>query len=293
MQHDAIEAQVESEMPRSGTKKQRQPAKNVTKNTSEARNLASDLENSTSRTEIPIRKIFVRRDNPSNTTPLLEIYRGGKGGEVALKLYIALLWKAVAEPFEIKNVSGSGWAALLGLYDSSSTPEEKNAARERINKALRKLKKLRLIELVQQKGTTPIIRILTEDMSGDAYIPPSQDAFKRKIKRVKSKRTEDFYFKVPTNLWTSGKIHELSGAALVMYLIIAAEFGASSNVWFSTESFPERYGISSSTRARGTRELEAEGLLRVGRQRIDRAGRSLSMEVVRSRKTYRLRGWEP
>lgn len=292
MHTNAIEAQAESSLPQNAAPYAQKNVSGITEKTfEESKILAHRLQKSTSRTEIPLRKIFVRRDNLTSATPLMMVYRGGKGGEIALKLYIALLWKAVSSPYEIKNVSSTGWAGLLGLYTSRSTPQEKIAARERISKALKKLEKLKLIEIYRHKGTTPTIKILAEDMSGNPYNPPSNDAYIRKNKKIKSRKTEDFYLKIPTALWTSGDFQALSGAALVMYLIIAAEFGYTKKVWFSTSSFPERYGISASTRAKGTKELEGRGILGVSREVIDRSGQEISMEVVRSRKVYSL--WKP
>ena len=60
-------------------------------------------------------------------------------------------------------------------------------------------------------------------------------------------------------------------------------------VWWSTTRFPRRYGVSSATRARGTRELQEAGLLEVERKLMPPTqGKSFSVDRVRS--IYRVTG---
>lgn len=62
------------------------------------------------------------------------------------------------------------------------------------------------------------------------------------------------------------------------------------DVWFTTENFPIRYGISPATRSRGTRELEDARLLSTRRMPVGPKGQKLTFTTEKVRKVYVLRG---
>ena len=46
----------------------------------------------------PVRRLFVERALPDSPPPLATLLRGGRGGEVRLKLYLSILWFAGGPP---------------------------------------------------------------------------------------------------------------------------------------------------------------------------------------------------
>jgi hypothetical protein len=127
-----------------------------------------------------------------------------------------------------------------------------------------------------RRGDPSVITLLREDGSGEAYsVPRGED--------------RDFYFQLPAELWTTCKLQQLSAAGLAMLMAVLSWRKPGDPVWWSTETFPSQYGLSSATRARGTRELVEAGLLVVERKLVPpSAGRSFSVDRVRS--IYRVAG---
>lgn len=236
------------------------------------------------RVDIPIRKSFVRIDQPGQEPPLARIVsRGGRGGALAAKLYIALIWRCSAAPYNTE-IAARKWAALLGLED----PNVKGA--RRIANALSLLADLNLVSLTQRRGQPSIIELLDESGEGSPYELPST-AFQ------KSKDERDRYFKVPVKLWTGGAhIQRMSSPALTMLLILLCEGSGDAKkgeregtkVWWSTERFPDQYSISPAMRSRGTKELIELGLLYVSRQLVATPGSQKSFARERVRNIYRL-----
>lgn len=250
--------------------------------------LAKLTEKTSGRRSIPLRKGFVRSSEGGGEPPLHKLYSGGRSGTVAVKLYLALVWKAVAEPYDVSGVPASTWAALLDLDDPMGK------GRKRIYTALSKLVELKLIKVKTRPGYPPQVFLLSELGDGSAYVPPS-DAVFADSRRGRSAQPENLYFKVPSRLWTTGKIQKMSGPALVMYLVLAAEQGYKKEVWFSSGSFGERYFFGPKLRAQGTRELRDPAvdleILKTRRVPVSQWGEEdFSFEVRRSRKMYKLVG---
>lgn len=247
--------------------------------------LAQLLEKSSKRTNIPVRKAFVRRlEQEENEPPLHKIYVGGQNGSVAVKLYLAILWKAVAEPYDVSDVPASTWAALLGLDDPMGK------GRKKIYTALEKLSAAHLIRKEQRAGYPPKIFLLSDSGNEQGYIPPTSAAF-TDTRGGGRAQDSNLYFKVPSALWTTGKIQSMSGPALVMYLILAAEEAYKREVWFSSNSFPQRYSFGAKLRAQGTKELREphRDLLQTRRVPLsDFGAEDFSFEIRRSRKLYKL-----
>nr|WP_176705006.1 hypothetical protein [Arthrobacter sp.]AXV46713.1 hypothetical protein pA8H1_p22 [Arthrobacter sp.] len=257
--------------------------------------LAGSLDRSLgARKAVPIRNSFVRNDSPSEDAPLKRLVTGGggRGAAVPVMLYVALIWKCAKKPFDVK-LPARQWAELLGLPD----PFGKGA--RRIANALHTLAGLRLIKLDKVHGDASRVTLLDESGDGSEYGLPSTAYSQGGLKR-------DLYFKVSTKLWTSGQFQQLSAPALTMLLILLQEGGykpsesafsktlnlgpEGNDVWFTTENFPLRYGISPSMRSRGTKDLETAGLLRTKRRPVGPPGGRVSFTTEKVRKVYVLKG---
>lgn len=245
------------------------------------------------RKAVPIRNSFVRNDDPAEDAPLKKLVTGGggRGAAVPVMLYVALIWKCAKKPFSV-TLSARQWAGLLGLPDASG-----KGAR-RIANALQTLKGLNLIKLDKAHGQVSTITLLDESGDGSEYGLPSTAYSKGGLKR-------DLYFKVSSKLWTSGKFQQLSAPGLAMLLILQEEGGhkpsknplkvlsavpQGSEVWFTTENFPTRYGISASMRSRGTAELIEACLLETTRRPVGPPGTLVSFTTEKLRKVYTLQG---
>ena len=242
------------------------------------------LDSSGRRVDTPVRKSFVRSEVPAVRPPLAQLYSGGRGGAVPIKLYLALLWRCSAPPFTTE-APARAWAQLLDLDD----PEGRGA--RRINAALAKLAAARLITVSPRPGIGNEIGLLDESGDGTPYGLPSTGYIRAATaKAPAAARDRHRYFKVPSRLWLEGHIQELSGPGLVMLLILLAEEGdRGKEVWFSTGAFGERYGISHKPRTEGTRELVDRRLLRVKREKLAVRSRSTPFSAERIRNVYTLR----
>jgi hypothetical protein len=254
--------------------------------TSEAALAAADHIQATSRrrtTSTPVRKWFVRSFD-GEKPPLAKVYSGGKSGTVAVKLYLALLWRSSSPPYTTDRAA-RGWATLLDLDDPDGLGSR------RVRAALRSLSKANLVELETRPGLPPLVTVLDEGGEGVEYELPSTMFVKtsRGAESAEALRNPNLYFKIPSRLWTQGLMQALSGPGLIMLLILLAEQADSKAVWFSTEEFPARYYISPSTRTKGTKELQQYGLLNTVSQPLPRPGGSV-FDPRRRRYLYRLSG---
>lgn len=245
----------------------------------EARRLASLLVTER-RQDIPIRASFVRDvDNQSGAapdTPLRKLVRWGGSDGLLLKLYMALIWRCSASPFDTE-VSARLWGDLLAL-PAGSKPDEYHLGARRVAKALHTLKEYKLITLERISGDTSRVTLLRESGTGDPYTLPFAGT-----------DPKQYYLRVPVELWTLGKIYELKTPGVAMLLVLLAEQPkAGGEVWWSTRRFEERIGLSSSTRSRGTKELVDAGLLYVRRGMRPTDRRSFSKQSTVT--IYKLQG---
>src|SRR5436309_16071613 len=67
----------------------------------------------------PVRKSFACSTDAGPCPVAQSVGIGGRGGAVALKLYLALLWRCSAEPFDT-DISARRWATLLSLPDPNA-----------------------------------------------------------------------------------------------------------------------------------------------------------------------------
>lgn len=229
------------------------------------------------RVTTPVRKTFVRTDNPKNPPPLAQIVSTrGRGGAVPLKLYLGLIRRSSAKPYD-SALSARRWAALLDLDDVA------HRGARRVNDAIRRLEELRLIEVEANRGGASRITLLREDGSGAPYHPPSERKPSQKSRRAKQQEGER-YLQMPDRLW-EGYIQRMAAPGLAMLLILLAEpDSARDGMWWSTQNFPDWYCITSSMRTSGTQELERLSLLRVEKRMLDtpRGGNDDDRDRVRN-----------
>jgi hypothetical protein len=237
-----------------------------------AQNEVSWLLNSSGRrTTTPIRKSFARSDDREMAPPLAQIVSTrGRGGAVALKLYLGLLRRSSAAPYDT-NLSARRWAALLDLAEPNTL------GARRITDAMKRLEALRLVSVAPARGEASVVTLLREDGSAKSYSLPSAPGKDRR------------YLQVPDRLW-EGYIQTMSAPGLAMLLVLLAEPASSRDgMWWSVEKFPDWYGISASMRAKGTNELLDLGLLRVTKRKLDTPKGGNGDERDRVRNVYRLR----
>lgn len=250
-----------------------------------SKSLAEALDQDSGRRKaIPVRKSFVRVEKGSSSPPPLAelVKRGGRGGGVIVKLYLALVWRCSGGDFDT-DISARVWARLLGLED----PNFRGA--RRIAKAIKTLEDCKLISVIPRRGEPSVITLLDESGDETPYTLPSTAYASKKLRR-------DIYFKVPTTLWTEGFIQRMSAPALTMLLILLAEQSGEASpgdtdgkeVWWSTERFPQQYFVSPSMRSRGTKDLRELHLLYVERSSVAPPGNKRTFARERVRNVYRL-----
>lgn len=229
------------------------------------------LNSSGRRRTTPIRKAFVRTDDRELNPPLARIVATrGRGGSVALKLYLGLLRRSSAPPYDTK-LPARRWAALLDLAEPSTL------GARRITDAVKRLEELRLVRVAPARGEAPVITLLREDGTGSGYSLPSAPGKDRR------------YLQVPDALW-GGPLQRMTAPGLAMLLVLLAEPSSSGDgMWWSVENFPQWYGISASMRANGTNELTDMGLLRVTKRKLDTPMGGNADERDRVRNIYQLR----
>lgn len=236
------------------------------------------------RVDTPIRKHFVRAV-ADERPPLARLYTaGGRGREVALKLYLALVWRCSSAPYSTQKPARF-WAALLNLDD----PDHEGA--RRVQRGMAALREVGLIQLTPDPGFPTLVTLLDEHADGADYTLPSSTYSRVASRTTKtSVKERHTYFLVPTKLWTTGMLQQLGGPGLVMLLILLAEqAGNGAEVWFGTKVFRDRYRISHKTRAEGTAELLYRGLISIRREPLPETAGQRSFDVERRRNVYKLK----
>jgi len=243
----------------------------------EARATGERLAGRTGRKRIQIRSAFVESQSAASPPPLTLLLRGGRGGEVKVKLLLSMLFAATAPPYNVSFPARS-WAALLGLPD----PETKGAAR--INAAIRKLDELGFLRVEKRPGQPSRVYLRDESGSKHEYTHPGDVWVAIKDADSRTRRKTPRYMQLPVEFWSKGWIAALSGPALAMLLILlnSARGKKPSDLWFSQSVIETRYGLAEATRRKGLDELEAYGLVTVERARIVRD----ELSTGRYRNTY-------
>lgn len=235
------------------------------------------------RDHAPIRTTFIgsyalSQAEPDSVPPMARILRGGRGGEVRLKLELSFLWFAVNPPHDLTFPSRV-WATLIGLDD----PEGRGT--RRVRQAISALAAENLIKVVGQAGRPNKIFLLDEGGNDNTYVLPGEAYNKSK---GSGQEWRHRYIQIPDTLWTNGWVATLSGAALAMLLVLFAELGqkdaSKTDIWFSPSQAKKIYGLSEDTRSKGLRELRGAGIITARK-------RSASRDVLdfrRLRNMYRI-----
>lgn len=242
-----------------------------------ARATAERINERVSRARVQVRSGFIESRTPTSPPPMTQLLRGGRGGEVKVKLLLSMLWSAPSAPYDV-TFPARTWATLLGLPD----PETKGAAR--VNDAIRTLTKLKYVRTVQRAGQPSRVFLLNELGTGDPYSHPGEIWQAVKDADSRARRKIPRYMQLPVDLWTKGWMAALSGTALAMLLVLldAARGKDPVRLWFSQSVAKDRYALTEPTRKRGLDELEEYGLITVEREQVVRD----EVSTRRYRNTY-------
>lgn len=208
-----------------------------------------------------IRRSFVRRQVESEAPPpLARFIRGGRGGQVRLKLYLSVLWIAVGEGASANVVfPARAWAELLDLPD----PEVKGA--RRVVDAFNWMESNSFIRKGDPRPGRPTeIILLHESGTGAAYVTPGTPP-----EPGESYPPDDRYFQLPPDFWTSGWLAVLSAPALAMLLVMLEFVRNPSSSFFIAPALAKRhYAVSEDTWTEGIAELRWHGLIKVNKRSI-------------------------
>jgi hypothetical protein len=184
--------------------------------------------------------------------------RGGQGGAVRLKLYLAILWIAAKDPHDV-SFPARAWAELLDLPDPSG------GGQRRVRDAVAWLETEQFIEVERKSGRPPTIFLRREDGSGAAYSVPGGEARDENGDFP----GEHIYVSIPPSFWTEGWAVVLSGAAIaIMLALFALDRGELEPLWISPGEARRRFSLSEDTWTKGTSELRDWGLLFIGRKPV-------------------------
>jgi hypothetical protein len=204
---------------------------------------------------------FVRSRSTTVPPPLIVMIRGGRGGEVRLKLYCCLTLLAVDAPYSItRQISARTWAEMLAL------PKPDTNGARRVSDSLNWLADNHMVKLERRPSYPPKIAMLNPLGDGSPYSRPGSP-----------------YVTLPLGFWEQQWITRLSGTAIALLLILLDLVGgkARSPKQSVTPNQRLQYGLSPDSWTRATRELVDFGLINV-----DRVVRSRDLESVRARNFY-------
>lgn len=233
------------------------------------------------RNRAQLRYSFVQRAHPDDPPPpLARMLRGGRGGQVRLKLFLSYLWMQKEDTAQGLTFANRAWATLLDLRDPAT------AGARRIGDAQAWLEENQFIEIVSQMGRPNQVVVLDESGTGEPYVAPGAAARKEAAETAFGALIHR-YVQIPRAFWTSGYLTVLSGAGVAMFLALLCERGPASNdeaLWFSPKDAERRFALSEDTRSKGLRELADAGLVRTKRRPINPTG----FEVVHVRNVHYL-----
>lgn len=202
-----------------------------------------------------VRRVFVVGAEGS-PPPVARLLRGGRGGSVRLKLYLSLIWFAANPPYDV-TYPARAWAQLLDLDD----PEVAGA--RRVSDALAWLRERDFIEVQPRPGLPSRVVLLEESGAGRPYAVPGAAWRSLGGTATEEQRQLHRYLQLPPEVWTSGWLQVLDGAAIAMLLVLLAEMpadGIKAKVWFSPAEALKRYGLSPATRTKGLSQLSSAGI---------------------------------
>lgn len=195
---------------------------------------------------------------------------GGRGGKTRVALYLSLIWVASGGE-HTSDRPARFWAALLGLADPDG------AGSRVVRSTWRELEARRLVAITpgDHSGATPVVRLLREDGSGEAYTIPDGSP-------------GETYRRIPEFAWRRLFAEpDLTGAGLTMYLVaVRTAYRARQidDLTFPSDYFRREYGLGESTRKNGLRNLCRLGVLEPHLRRVDDFGDP--SQRARRRTTY-------
>lgn len=192
-----------------------------------------------------VRRGFIRSDRADRRPPLACMLVGGQGGEVRLKLYLSMLFIAIAAPYSTPFPTRA-WAEMFDL------PEPATDGARRVRDALRWLELNHFVRVERRPGKEAEVFLLSDEGTGKGYIRVSKEA-------------KDLWEKLPALMWSKGWMAALSGRALATLLMLL-DYSSKVNqrgksVWIPPSRARELYSLSPETWTRGSRELEEYGVL--------------------------------
>lgn len=204
---------------------------------------------------------FVRNDRQDSQPPALaRMIRGGRGGEVRLKLYLTMVLIAARKPHDLENIPARAWAEMLDLDDPAGL------GARRVSDAMHWLDDHDFIRLTSRRGSPPTVRLLSMLGDGQPF-----------------NRGRGVYIAVPVGLWEHLWITRLSGTGLALLLVLLDLQGGKkqSNPPSLPGPLRRRYGLSDDTWTRAGKELKDLGLLQIKKQPYGR-----DFDFRRMRNTY-------
>lgn len=235
---------------------------------------ADQLDLQVKRATVPIRTAFVVSPRAETPPPMTELLRGGRGGEVKLKLLLSMIWVAAAEPFDV-TLPARVWAELIGL------PDAETGGAARVSAAVRRLVKDGYVASDARPGMPSRLMLQEETGTGNPYSHPGSHWDKTSTSRPQDRPT---YLQLPKELWTKGWLSLLSGPATAMLLALIEQTRGRKyeGIWFSPSVADRRYGLTEVTRKKGLTLLRDLGLITVSRRSVARN----TLGPTRFRNTY-------
>lgn len=222
-----------------------------------------------------IRRDFIVRHNDVDApSALATLLRGGRGGPLRLKLYLALLWMAGKPPHDV-SYPARAWAELLDLSDPSGRGER------RVREALAWLEAHHFVRSEASPGRPRKVFLLREDGSHRPYTVPAS------LKAGEPVRPGDRYVRLPASFWTNGWAITLSGPglAVLLALLVITQGGDKPKAWVAPSRRRQMFDLSEDTWTRGVSELRDLELLDVARVSV---GRDKDFDWRRLRNAYTL-----
>lgn len=224
-------------------------ADELTPPTSSASDAVDEIVRASKRKQyFPIRLEFLQRTIDGKRVPGPARHLVQAGDRRGLQLYLLLLTKASASPWDAA-LPAAGWARALDL----PLPDTKTA-RSTISKVWMRLERHGLVRR-ERRARLADVFLLREDGEREPYESPGE--------------VKDRYFRVPLDLWTTGpdedhRWYQVLSLPELVVLLIGRSLG--DNFRLPAESGPDWYGFSADTISRGIGGLQQHGLLTVHKE---------------------------
>lgn len=207
----------------------------------------------------------IAKEGQDRRPPLARMIQGGRGGSVRLNLYLCITMMATSEPFNLrKPPTPRGWARMLALDPLTGD--------RRVQRSLKWLAENDFVKLEPRWGGPAEITLLSPAGDGREYVRP--------IEQVSN---QGRYVGVPVEFWTRGWLLELSTTAVALLLVLRDALGGRTAPQYIPTDKQRRYGLSSDTWTKASKELRRYGLLTVGRE-----AQGSTYDYQRMRNTYLL-----